>query len=242
MYDAGVVRDEVERLSAEGVRVPPSDTRPDDLAVLVYTSGSTAVPKAVMCPHAQIVFATRAIQEVLGYRPDDVVFCRFPISWDYGLYKVLLACAGRSEIVLAGEESDLTLLRRMRETGTTIVPIVPSFASIIVTMAGRDREPPPPVRLFTNTGAALPPATIEALRAAFPGARVVRQFGQTECKRISIMPPEEDRERPDSVGLPCRGRRWRSSARTASPSRPGRPARSLRAGRMSCPATGTTRS
>ncbi|MGW7696015.1 AMP-binding protein [Streptomyces asiaticus] len=205
VYDAGVVWDEVERLSAEGVRVPSSDARPDDLAVLVYTSGSTAAPKAVMCPHAQIVFATRAIQEVLGYRPDDVVFCRFPISWDYGLYKVLLACAGRSEIVLAGEESDLTLLRRMRETGTTIVPIVPSFASIIVTMAGRDREPPPPVRLFTNTGAALPPATIEALRAAFPGARVVRQFGQTECKRISIMPPEEDGERPDSVGLPLPG-------------------------------------
>jgi acyl-coenzyme A synthetase/AMP-(fatty) acid ligase len=37
--------------------------------------------------------------------------------------------------------------------------------------------------------------------------RVVRQFGQTECKRISIMPPEQDSDRPDSVGRPLPGTR-----------------------------------
>lgn len=179
--------------------------RPEDIAVLIYTSGSTAAPKAVIGPHAQVTFASRAIQRVLGYRPDDVVFCRFPLSWDYGLYKVLLACLGRSEIVLAGEESDLAMLRRMRETGATVVPIVPSFAAMIATLAQRETEPPPPVRMFTNTGAALPPATIAALRAAFPGARVVRQFGQTECKRISIVPPDQEHERLDSVGRPLPG-------------------------------------
>nr|WP_245984448.1 AMP-binding protein [Streptomyces tateyamensis] len=181
--------------------------RPTDLAALIYTSGSTAAPKAVMLPHAQVAFAASAIQQVLGYRADDVVFCRFPLSWDYGLYKVLLATLGRSEIVLAGEESDLVLLRRMRETGATVLPIVPSLAGMLATLAQRDTEPAPPVRLITNTGAALPAATIAALREAFPGVKVVRQFGQTECKRISIMPPDQDQERPDAVGLPLPGTR-----------------------------------
>ncbi|PXX71470.1 acyl-CoA synthetase (AMP-forming)/AMP-acid ligase II [Nocardia tenerifensis] len=190
---------------ARGATAAPAGPEPGDIAVLVYTSGSTSAPKAVICPHAQMTFAARAIDTVLRYRADDVVFCRFPLSWDYGLYKVLLSGLGRSELVLAGEESDLQLLRRMREVGATVVPIVPSLAAMIVTLAQRESAAPPPVRMFTNTGAALPVATISALRQAFPGARVVRQFGQTECKRISIMPPDQDDTRPSSVGLPLPG-------------------------------------
>ncbi|MGW1818781.1 AMP-binding protein [Streptomyces sp. NPDC002125] len=185
----------------------PDHVRAEDLAVLIYTSGSTAAPKAVMCPQAQVAFASRALTEGLGYRPDDVVFCRFPMSWDYGLFKVLMTCIARCEIVLADGESDWVLLKRMRETGVTVVPIVPSLAAMITRLAGRDTAPVPTVRMFTNTGAALPQATIDALREYFPGCRVVRQYGQTEAKRITIMPPAEDGERPESVGLPLPGTR-----------------------------------
>ncbi|TDQ04409.1 acyl-CoA synthetase (AMP-forming)/AMP-acid ligase II [Labedaea rhizosphaerae] len=189
-----------------GQRIPaPAELSVDDVAFLIYTSGSTAAPKAVICPHAQVSFASRSLQADLGYGPEDVVFCRFPLSWDYGLYKILLTALGRSEIVLAGEESDLVLLRRMRETGATIVPIVPSLAAMIAALAKRDSADLPPVRMFSNTGAALPEATIDALREAFPKAQVVRQFGQTECKRISIVPPQEDGLRPNSVGRPLQG-------------------------------------
>lgn len=210
--DAERLFGELERLRLDGARPEPVPQDPQDIAVLIYTSGSTAAPKGVIGPHAPVTFATRAIGAVLGYRPDDVVFCRFPMSWDYGLYKVLLSCLGGSELVLAGGESDLVLLRRMREVGATVVPVVPSLATMIAALADREAgDGPGPaanrVRMFTNTGAALPPATIARLRAAFPGARVVRQFGQTECKRITIMPPEQDAERPDAVGLPLPGTR-----------------------------------
>jgi acyl-coenzyme A synthetase/AMP-(fatty) acid ligase len=206
-HGLGEVWHRVAALREKGVRAEPAGISPGDVAVLVYTSGSTAVPKGVIEPHAQVVFASSAIQAVLRYRPDDVVFCRFPISWDYGLYKVLLACLGRSQIVLAGNESDLILLRRMREVGATVVPIVPSLAAMIASLAEREDGPVAPVRLFTNTGAALPPGVISQLRRAFPGTRVVRQFGQTECKRVSVMPPEEDAQRPGSVGRPLPGTR-----------------------------------
>ncbi|MGW7256834.1 AMP-binding protein [Streptomyces sp. NPDC054834] len=199
---------EVEELLGRGAAQAGDagdEVRPDDVATLIYTSGSTAAPKAVVCPHAQVAFASRALVRVLGYRPDDVVFCRFPMSWDYGLYKVLMTCIARCEIVLADRDSDLVILRRMRETGATVVPLVPSLATMIVTLAGRDDQPQAPVRLFTNTGAALPQTTIDALREHFPGARVVRQYGQTEAKRITVMPPEEDAERPGAVGLPLPG-------------------------------------
>jgi len=178
---------------------------PDDVAALIYTSGSTSAPKGVICPHRQVVFAVRALISVLGYRADDVVFCRFPLSWDVGLYKVLMCCSAGSEIVLAEGESDLRLLTRMRETGATVVPIVPSLANMVTALARRSRGALPPVRLFSNTGAALPQATIDELRTHFPGVRVVRQYGQTEAKRMTVMPVHEDRERPGAVGLPLPG-------------------------------------
>ncbi|MEV7423570.1 MULTISPECIES: AMP-binding protein [unclassified Streptomyces] len=200
------VWDEVSARYTAGARaLTPAVTGPEDIAVLVYTSGSTAAPKAVICPHGRMVFASEAINLELGYRPDDVVFCRFPISWDYGLYKILLSALGRSELVLADGESDLVLLRRIRESGATVVPIVPSLATMICTLAEREPEQVSRVRMFTNTGAALPKQTADGLRAAFPGAEVVRQFGQTECKRISVLPPEFEDSKADSVGRPLPG-------------------------------------
>jgi len=196
---------EIDALYRTGARAATAEVHPEDVAVLIYTSGSTGMPKGVIGPHAQVTFASKAICAELGYRGDDVVFCRFPMSWDYGLYKVLLSCIGRSEIVLADGDSDLVMLKRMREVGATVVPIVPSLATMIATLAERESGPPAPVRLFTNTGAALPPVTIDKLRAAFPGVKVVRQFGQTECKRITIMPPAEDTDRPEAVGRPLPG-------------------------------------
>jgi amino acid adenylation domain-containing protein len=176
----------------------------EDMAVLIYTSGSTAAPKAVACPHGPMLFAARAINAMLGYRHDDVVFCRVPLSFDYGLYQILLSCLTGAHLVLTDGEPDFTLLRRIRESGATVVPVVPSLGRMLVTLAERDPGPTG-VRLFTNTGAALPQATIDALRARFAGARVARMFGTTECKRITIMSPDTETARPESVGLPLPG-------------------------------------
>jgi acyl-CoA synthetase (AMP-forming)/AMP-acid ligase II len=190
--------------SGTAARTEPHPVTGADIAVLIYTSGSTAAPKAIACPHAQMVFAATAIGSMLGYRPGDIVFCRLPLSFDYGLYQFLLACLGHAEVVLAGGEPDVTLLRQVRRSGATVVPVVPSMATMLNALAERDPAPSS-VRLFTNTGAALPQATIDALRTHFPGARVARMFGISECKRIAIMPPESELDRPDSVGHPLPG-------------------------------------
>jgi acyl-CoA synthetase (AMP-forming)/AMP-acid ligase II len=200
VHELDAVWPDVENFPASS----PGDVTGDDVAVLIYTSGSTAAPKAVVCPHAQMVFAATAINSMLGYQHDDVVFCRLPLSFDYGLYQILLACLARAEVVLAGGEPDVTLLRQIRQAGSTVVPLVPSLATVLTTLAGRDPGPSR-VRLFTNTGAALSQATIDTLRDRFPGTRVARMFGTTECKRISIMRPESEFERPASVGLPLPG-------------------------------------
>ncbi|MFF4251858.1 class I adenylate-forming enzyme family protein [Streptomyces sp. NPDC001663] len=174
--------------------------RPDELGLLIYTSGSTSAPKAVASPHAPIVFAARAIQARLGYREDDVVLAAVPLSFDYGLYQIFLSVIAGAQLVLTEPDRHVRLLGTLHEYGVTVVPLVPSLGEMLLTLARRDRREPPPVRLFTNTGAALTGPVIAQLRNAFPQAQVSPMFGTTECKRITVLEPDGDLARPGSVG------------------------------------------
>lgn len=175
-----------------------------DIALLLYTSGSTAAPKGVVCPHERVVFAARAIAARLGYRPDDRIFVRLPLSFDYGLYQFLLACLATASVHLGTDRSGAPLLRDLVASQATVVPVVPSLAEMLCALAER-RTVAAPVRLFTNTGAALAPHTAARLRRSFPGSTVVFMFGLTECKRVSISEPDIDLRLPGSVGTPLDG-------------------------------------
>ena len=61
-----------------------------DLAALIYTSGSTGRPKGVMMTHLNIVSAATSITTYLENRSDDVVINVLPLSFDYGLYQLLM--------------------------------------------------------------------------------------------------------------------------------------------------------
>ncbi|MFI6183799.1 AMP-binding protein [Nonomuraea sp. NPDC051191] len=221
VYEIDDLWQKVRTLADQGRSAESAQVRAQDVAVLMYTSGSTAAPKAVVCPHAQVTFAASAINAMLGYGPDDVVFCRSPMSFDYGLYQIFLSALGNAELVLAGDGPDLTVLRRIQECGATVVPVVPSLGSMLATLGRRAPGAASAVRMVTSTGAALPAATIDGLRECFPGTRVVRMYGVTECKRVTIMEPELDRERPDSVGRALPGTRVLILGEDGTPCPPG---------------------
>jgi amino acid adenylation domain-containing protein len=180
--------------------------RPSDPACLIYTSGSTAMPKAVVAPHAQMVFAARAIQERLRYRDDDAVYCALPLSFDYGLYQILLCALAGAQLVLGGAgEAGPALLAGLVRERISVAPLVPAMAGTLARLLERGAQPASGLRLITSTGAPMPGFTLSRLRAGLPGMRVQLMFGLTECKRVSIMEPDGDLARPGSCGRPLDG-------------------------------------
>lgn len=171
-----------------------------DPVSLIYTSGSTSAPKAVVSTHRQVVFVARAIHGKLGYRAGDVVFSCLPLSFDYGLYQVFLSCLGGCELVL-GDEGDAgpALVSRLNQRRATVLPAVPSMAVTLRLLAERHGAPAC-LRMVTSSGAALAPAVPRALRELIPGLDVILMFGLTECKRVAIMGPNEDLLRPGAAG------------------------------------------
>ena len=185
----------------EASQLPGPGTEP---ALLLYTSGSTGMPKAVVCPHSSIDFASRAVHRELRYQQDDVVLCRIPLSFDYGLYQIYLCALSGAKLVLSQIGDEARILADIKKHGVTVVPLVPSLANVLTRLARRGVENSL-VRCFTNTGERLPRGVVEDLRSFFPGAEVRLMFGTTECKRITIMEADGDLERPDSVGRPLPG-------------------------------------
>ncbi|MFJ9636509.1 class I adenylate-forming enzyme family protein [Streptomyces sp. NPDC101178] len=184
----------------------PEEVPPGPLAVdpvcLIYTSGTTSLPKAVVSTHQQLTFAARAIQSVLGYRPDDVVYSPLPLSFDYGLYQLFLSTLAGAHVTL-GRPAEVgpALLTNLVRANATVLAAVPSVAEALARLLRRARgRGAPPLRLLTNTGAAMPGETLAALRSALPDLRVQLMFGLTECKRATIMPPDGDLTRPGSSG------------------------------------------
>jgi amino acid adenylation domain-containing protein len=171
-----------------------------DLAALAYTSGSTGQAKGVMLTHLNIVSAATSITTYLENTESDVILSVLPLSFDYGLYQVLMAFKVGAMVVLersfAYPHATLEVLVRERVTG---LPIVPTLAAILRQLDLR-RYDFSTLRYITNTGAALPTQHVRELRALVPHARLYLMYGLTECKRASYLPPDQVDIRPDSVG------------------------------------------
>lgn len=178
-----------------------------DPVCLTYTSGSTALPKAVVSTHRQMLFAVEAISAELRYQAGDTVFVALPLSFDYGLYQLLLAARAGSLVWLAERRrTGVGLVGALRRAGATVFPAVPELAANLAVLLSRAAgDHGLSLRLLTTTGAAMPGRVLAELRRLLPSARIQVMFGLTECKRVSIMEPDGDLRRPGSSGRPLGG-------------------------------------
>jgi amino acid adenylation domain-containing protein len=185
----------------EGPSQPPPKRCIDiDLAALIYTSGSTGGPKGVMLTHLNIVSAATAITTYLENVPEDIILNVLPLSFDYGLYQVLMAFKVGATIVLERSFAyPYAVVERLVREKVTGFPIVPTISAVLLQL-NLEQHDFSRLRYITNTAAALPPHHIQQLRQLFPHVKLYSMYGLTECKRVSYLPPDQLDVRPTSVG------------------------------------------
>jgi len=179
---------------------PPKRCINIDLAALIYTSGSTGQPKGVMLTHLNMTSAATSITTYLENTPEDVVLNVLPLSFDYGLYQVLMTCQFGGTLVLessfAFPHQVLETIVRERVTG---LPLVPTISAVLL-QRDLSKYDLSALRYLTNTAAALPTEHIRQIRRLLPHVKLFSMYGLTECKRVSYLPPDEIDRRPTSVG------------------------------------------
>ncbi len=188
-------------LAAVTPSAPAHDGIDIDLAMIIYTSGSTGFPKGVMMTHQNVEHAATSISTYLENTADDIILSVLPLSFDYGLYQVLMAVKFGGTIILEKSFAfPYVILKKLAEEKATGFPVVPTIAALLLQMKDLAPGSLPHLRYLTNTAAALPPAHIQRLQELFPTTRIYSMYGLTECKRCTYLPPEQLKIRPGSVG------------------------------------------
>ena len=179
---------------------PPRRNIDVDLAALVYTSGSTGDAKGVMLTHHNMVAAATSITSYLENTPGDIILSVLPLSFDYGLYQVLMSVKFGGTLVLERSFAyPHAVMQKVVAEQVTGLPLVPTMLAMLLQM-NLSNYSLDHLRYVTNTGAAMPVDHIARFRTLLPHVQVFSMYGLTECKRVAYLPPEEIDAHPDSVG------------------------------------------
>jgi acyl-CoA ligase (AMP-forming) (exosortase A-associated) len=181
--------------------LPPARNIGQDLAAILYTSGSTGAPKGVMLSHANLIAGCRIVRTYLGITPDERILSILPFSFDYGLNQLLTVVEQGAVLVLCtfriGDQI-VSQLAKHRITGLAGVPTI--WAILTKAAPSLTRTPLPHLRYITNSGGAVPEATVRRLREIIPQTDIFLMYGLTEAFRSTYLPPEEVDHRPTSIG------------------------------------------
>lgn len=191
-----------------------------DMAAILYTSGSTGKPKGVVLSHRNLVAGAMSVAQYLRNNPDDRILSVLPLSFDYGLSQLTTAFhAGASNVLMNYllPRDIINAVHAERITGLAAVP------PLWIQLAQLNWPPDLSLRYITNSGGAMPRATLELLRTKLSTAAVFLMYGLTEAFRSTYLSPEEITRRPDSIGKAIPNAEVLVVREDGSPCAPGEP-------------------
>ena len=185
----------------------PAAVQEEDVAVIMYTSGTTGNPKGAALTHLGIAHSVMHYQVGMGLTEQDASIAAVPLSHVTGLVALVATmahCAGKLVIMPTFKAADFLRLATQERMSHTLM--VPAMYNLCLLQSDFDQHGLSSWRVGAYGGAPMPVATIERLAKQVPSLVLMNCYGATETTSpATLMPPGETANHNDTVGrnLPC---------------------------------------
>jgi acyl-CoA synthetase (AMP-forming)/AMP-acid ligase II len=190
--------------SSAGPAATTALAEPDDIALILHTSGTTSRPKIVPLSQSNLCASAQNIGATLRFTPQDCGLCIMPLFHIHGLMAGLLApLAAGSRVFCTPGFNALRFFGSMSEARPTWYTAVPTMHQAILARAGANRAviAANPLRFIRSSSSSMPPQVIRELEATF-GTPLIESYGMTEAAHQMSSNPLPPGERiPGTVGV-----------------------------------------
>lgn len=196
-----------ERFIQNEEPVPDPDFEPDnDLAAILYTSGTTGKPKGAMLTHANLVANTQGVKEAMKWRSgEDIVLLVLPMFHAFaatvGLLTPLTCGCALVPLVKFDPEQ---LARSIAKSKATIFLGVPSMYNVLLKLKKPSVSCFETIRFCVSGGASMPLEVMGQFEEKFD-LKIYEGDGPTECSPVTCVNPIGGLRKPGTVGLPIPG-------------------------------------
>ncbi len=179
-----------------------NESKNNELAYLIYTSGTTSEPKGVAISHSMIEFTTKNIINVLGYTNHDIDLLPLPLHHSFGLGCVHSSLKVGSTLVLLKNASSLEhLLESLKKFNATTLAVIPATLTKFL-MFDKDilEDYFTNLRLVITNSTSIPKDTVQNFKKIIKKGNLATYYGLTEASRSTFMIFDNKNDREESVG------------------------------------------
>ena len=184
-----------------------SSLKENSIAHLIFTSGTTSIPKGVGISHTMLEFTTKNIVNILGHVSSDIDILPLPLYHSFGLGCVYTSITVGSTIILHKDASNLSnLLNSIKKFKATTFAAIPATLTKFIKFENSDlKNNFSDIRLVITNSTSIPKNTIQIFREILVNGNLATYYGLTEASRSTFMIFQEDSSRDNSVGKPAAG-------------------------------------
>ena len=190
--------DDIRSQSVQDVK----NIKTNDLAYLIYTSGTTSEPKGVAISHAMIEFTTKNIIKVLGYSNSDIDVLPLPLYHSFGLgcFHTSL-CVGSTLVLLKNANNLEQILESLKKYNATTLAAIPATLTKLLKLDRSVLENYfTNMRLIITNSTSIPRNTVQNFKEILKNGHLATYYGLTEASRSTFMIFDKNNGREESVG------------------------------------------